>query len=195
MDQVAELRRIIEEKEAAEKKAKAEAAEGKMPPPEPKYTIEEVKQIIDLSRNRAKEKTPEAAASNPRNLPKPKSLFEAMTCTCEVVVSPPPKSGDSVDSVATSITSLLEGKLKLADEKQSLTLGMGSTSECRAECNRIADKVAKHYQSVEEVTALKAVMTSYIDSQCKQSKTIISKILEGIATRGIDITSAELHIV
>ena len=53
---------------------------------------------------------------------------------------------------------------------------------------------AKHYHTLEDVTALKAVMTSYIDSQCKQSKTIISKILEGIATRGIEITCAELHI-
>ena len=85
-------------------------------------------------------------------------------------------------------------KLKLADEKQSLALGMGSTSECRAKCNRIADKVARHYHSLEDATALKAVMTSYIDSSCKQSKTILSKILEGIATRAIDITSAELHI-
>ena len=46
----------------------------------------------------------------------------------------------------------------------------------------------------EEVSALKAVMTKYIDSSCKQSRTVLSKILEDIATRGIDITSAELHI-
>ena len=42
-------------------------------------------------------------------------------------------------------TVIKEEKLKLADQKQALTLGMGSTSECRAKCNSIAEKVAKHY--------------------------------------------------
>ena len=116
-----------------------------MPPPEPKYSIEEVKQILELSRSRAKEKTPEAASKPARTPAKPRTLFEAITCSCEVVESPPPKSGESATSIASSITSLLEEKLKLADEKQSLTLGMGSTNECRAQCNKIADKVAKHY--------------------------------------------------
>ena len=194
LEQVAELKRIIEEKEAAEEAAKASAAAGQMPPPEPKYSIEEVKQILELSRSRAKERTPEAAHKPARTSTKPRTLFEAITCSCDVVVSPLPKSGASATTIASSITSLLEEKLKLAEESQSLTLGMGSTSECRAECNRIADKVAKHYQSLEEVSALKAVMTKYIDSTCKQSRTILSKILEGIATRGIEITGAELHI-
>ena len=49
--------------------------------------------------------------------------------------------------------------------------------------------------SLEDVESLKAVLVnSNIDSQCKQSNTIISKILEGIATRGVEITSTELHI-
>jgi len=55
--------------------------------------------------------------------------------------------------------------------------------------------VSKHYTNLEDVESLKAILVnSNIDSQCKQSNTIISKILEGIATRGIEITSAELHI-
>ena len=167
-----------------------------MPPPEPKYTIEEVKAIIGLSRTRAKEKTPEAPAAAPKlNPPKPRTLFEAITCSCEVVVSPEPKSNASVDSIATSITTLLRDKLELAEATQSLSLGMGSTNACRTECNKIAAKVSKHYTNLEDVESLKAVLVnSNIDSQYKQSHTIISKILEGIATRGIEITGAELHI-
>ena len=155
-----------------------------------------MKAIIGLSRTRAKEKTPEAATATPNpNPPKPRTLFEAITCSCEVVVSPEPKSNASVDSLATSITTLLREKLQLAEHKQSLSLGMGSTSACRAECNKIAAKVSKHYTNLEDVEGLKAVLiNSNIDSQCKQSNTIISKILEGITTRSIDITSAELHI-
>ena len=174
--------------------AAAEAEEK--PPPEPKYTIEEVKAIIGLSRTRAKEKTPEVPAAAPKlNPPKPRTLFEAITCSCEVVISPEPKSNASVDSVATSITTLLREKLELAEKTQSLKLGMGSTSACRAECNKIANQVAKHYTSLDDVESLKAVLVnSNIDSQCKQSNTIISKILEGIATRGVEITSTELHI-
>ena len=177
-------------------KAKAAAEAGAMPPPEPKYTIDEVKEIIGLSRTRAKEKTPETTTAHPaRNPPKPRTLFEAITCSCEVVISPEPKSNASVDSVATSITTLLREKLELAEKTQSLKLGMGSTSACRAECNKIANQVAKHYTSLEDVESLKAVLVnSNIDSQCKQSNTIISKILEGIATRGVEITSTELHI-
>ena len=196
LQQVAELKKIIEEKEEAEKKAKAAAEAGAMPPPEPKYTIDEVKEIIGLSRTRAKEKTPETTTAHPaRNPPKPRTLFEAITCSCEVVISPEPKSNASVDSVATSITTLLREKLELAEKTQSLKLGMGSTSACRAECNKIANQVAKHYTSLEDVESLKAVLVnSNIDSQCKQSNTIISKILEGIATRGVEITSTELHI-
>ena len=196
LQQVAELKKIIEEKEAAEKKAKAAAEAEAKPPPEPKYTIEEVKAIIGLSRTRAKEKTPEVPAAAPKlNPPKPRTLFEAITCSCEVVVSPEPKSNASVDSIATSITTLLKDKLELAEATQSLSLGMGSTNACRAECNKIAAKVAKHYTSLEDVENLKAVLVnSNIDSQCKQCNTIISKLLEGIATRGIEITSAELHI-
>ena len=124
------------------------------PPPEPKYTIEEVKAIIGLSRTRAKEKTPEATTAEAppnRNPPKPRTLFEAITCSCEVVVSPEPKSNASVDSLATSITTLLKEKLQLAEQKQSLSLGMGSTSACRAECNKIAAMVSKHYTNLEDV--------------------------------------------
>ena len=60
---------------------------------------------------------------------------------------------------------------------------------------QIAKQVAKHYTTAEEVAALKMVLQrSDIDSSARQVNTILSKLLEGIASRGIAVTNQDLHI-
>ena len=70
-----------------------------------------------------------------------------------------------------------------------------SDDEREGNCNLKGWEVAKHYTTAEEVAALKMVLQrSDIDSSARQVNTILSKLLEGIASRGIAVTNQDLHI-
>ena len=163
---------------------------------EAKYSVAEVQEILAVCREKAR--TPTQQAKPPRDQPQPRSLFESITCsTTEVHIEEleEGKPASESESKASQIITLLADKLQLAEQSKSFTLGLGSTQACRRECERIGRRAAQHFTTVEEVQALKKVLVdSNIDSQAKQANTIISKLLEGIATRKVTVTNTELQI-
>ena len=80
--------------------------------------------------------------------------------------------------------------LKIAEEKKSLALGLGASNEVR----RVAAKMAKecaetYFTEPDDFNNLKATMNeTKLDSKSIRANTVLSELLQVLATREIDVT-------
>ena len=88
------------------------------------------------------------------------------------------------------ILSWLAANLKIAEEKKSLSLGLGASNEVR----RVAAKMAKecaetYFAEPEDFNNLKATLNeTKLDSKSIRANTVLSELLQILATREIDVT-------
>ena len=84
----------------------------------------------------------------------------------------------------------LSANLKIAKEKKSLSLGLGASDEVPRVAAKMARECAETYfTESEDFDKLKATMAdTKLDSKSISANTVLSELLQILATREIDVT-------
>ena len=91
---------------------------------------------------------------------------------------------------------MLREKLKLANEEESLSLGIGATTQCKKLCDQVAKQCAtKHFSSPEGEKRLRTELeTAGISSTARKAHVCLSILLQALATRDISVGAEDLMI-
>ena len=86
------------------------------------------------------------------------------------------------------ILSWLAANLKIAEDKKSLTLGLGASNEVRRVAAQMAKECAETYFSEPEDNLKATMAETKLDSKSIRANTVLSELLQVLATREIDVT-------
>lgn len=151
--------------------------------------MDEITTIIAMAHKKAT--TPPEPRPAERNTgPQQRNLFASL----EAAKKPAPTALETLarataSESATSICSVMSEKLKLANAKEDLSLGIGSTGKCKTLCNDLAKQcAAKHFKSSEDEAKLRTLLEQAgISSNARKAHVVLSILLQALATREIEI--------
>ena len=152
--------------------------------------MEEINEILKVSKEKAR--TPPIHKVPTPNKKKPKSLFANIPTKMASVDIEPIPCNDDVDSILPWLAS----SLAAAEAILPLEKGAGATGECKILAATLAKKCSDiHFDTPEGLAALKALLaTTKIDTNAIKAHTILSVILQALATRDILITNGLLAL-
>ena len=151
-----------------------------------RLTVAEFRELLASSKKEATPPPPTPKKANTSSAT-PRNMFAGLPLT---------KANVQIESLVANYTSedilsWLAANLKIAEEKKNLSLGLGASNEVRRVAAKMARECAETYfADSDDFDSLKTTMNeTKLDSKSIKANTILSELLQVLATREIEVTA------